>query len=140
MRDEDLAIPATILADRRLRPTSKLVLAQLIRLGRSGGLIFVSRFALGRDLALSTSAVEAALAELETVGQILRAVSAGGRNRPCGYRLLRAAPGLAGLRAVPAGESTGVCTKRVTQLSLFDECLGPVNNTPMRRKLGEGRD
>lgn len=137
MRDKDLMIPAAILADRGLRPAAKLVLAHLLRLARSGGLVFVSRYALAQESGLSTSAVESALAGLEAAGRILREVSDGGRGRPCGYRILGGTLRFAGPRVVPASEGTGMSTKRVTQLNLFDQApLGPVGNSAMGKSVG----
>ena len=120
MTSENLLIPATVLADADLRPAAKLVLARLVDLARGGGLVFISRSALAGELGLRTRAVKGALRALEAGGWIVREVSHGGRGRPQGYRVLGAAPRLATLRAVPAGDEAKLHPPKVRQPTLFD--------------------
>ena len=134
MNVQSLLIPAGVLADPDLRPTAKLVLARLLKRARGGGLVFVSRADLGRDLNMRERTVESGLRELQRRRLIIREVSHGGRGRPRGWRVLGAALRLVGLRAVPAGDEARLYPPTVRQLTLFD-----LTNVDKQEDRGEVR-
>jgi len=131
MSVQDLLVPAAILGDWNLRPGARLVYARLLALAlaRGGGLVFIPRYDLAGQVALSAGATETALRELQRAGRIVQEISHGGRSRPRGFRVLGAAPRLAGLRAVPSEDGTAARPARPRQLTLFDEtCPDPAED------------
>ena len=120
METDGLTIPPAVLADADLRPAAKLALARMLDLARGGGLVFISRSDLGRDLGMTNRAVKTALRELVKRRLVVCECTHSGRGRPRGYRNLGAAARLAGLRAIPAGEETNLYPPKVRQPTLFD--------------------